>query len=53
MTATLDKTNTYLADFGNSYASSLPSARKKISHMNDIGDKYLNTYEDVEVVLRD
>ena len=53
MTVTLDKRNTYLADLWQPISVFTTLCSKKISNVNGIGDKDVNSYEDAEVVLRD
>jgi len=52
-TIILDKRNIYLADLWQPMSVFTTFCSKKISNGHEIGDKYLNSCEDVEVVLRD
>ena len=52
-TVILDKRNIYLADLWQPMSVFTTFCSKKISNGHEIGDKYLNSCEDVEVVLRD
>ena len=47
------KRNTYLADLWQPLSIFTTLCSKKISNVNEIGEKYLNSYEDIGVALRD
>ena len=47
------KRNTYLADLWQPISIFTTLCSKKITIVNEIGEKYLNSYEDVGVALQD